>query len=87
MTTYTENYTQGIVGNLVEALGKFVQRARHWVRIRQLKIDVKQERQQLLEMSDAMLGDLGITWDQAKEEARKVDLPVGRIEILDREVG
>ena len=87
MTTYTGNYTQGIVGNLVEALGNIVRRVRHWARIQQLKIDVKQERQQLLEMSDAMLSDLGITWDQAKEEARKVDLPVVRIEILDREVG
>lgn len=87
MTTYTENYTQGKVGNLVDALSNFVQRARHWARIRQLKIDVKQERQQLLEMSDAMLSDLGITWDQAKEEARKDDLPVVRIEMLDREVG
>ena len=86
MTTYTENYTQGIVGNLVDALGNIVQKARHWARIQQLKNDVKQERQQLLEMSDAMLSDLGITWDQAREEARKVDLPVARIEILDREV-
>ena len=87
MTTYTENYTQGIVGNLVDALRNFVQRVRHWASIQQLKIDVKQERQQLLEMSDAMLSDLGITWDQAREEAQKVDLPVVRIEILDRKVG
>ena len=87
MTTYTENYTQGIVGNLVDTMGNFVQRVRHWARIQQLKIDVKQERQQLLEMSDAMLGDLGITWDQAKEEARKVDLPLVRIKFLDREGG
>ena len=86
MTTYTENYTQGMVGNLVDALGNIVQKARHWASIQQLKNDVKQERQQLLEMSDAMLSDLGITWDQAREEARKVDLPVVRIEILDREV-
>ncbi len=87
MTTYTENYTQGIVGNFVEALGNLVHRVRHWASIQQLKIDVKQERRQLLEMSDAMLSDLGITWDQAREEARKVDLPVVRIEMLDREVG
>lgn len=87
MTTYTENYTQGIVRNLVDALGNFVQRLRHWASIQQLKIDVKHERQQLLEMSDAMLSDLGITWDQARGEARKVDLPVARIEILDREGG
>jgi uncharacterized protein YjiS (DUF1127 family) len=87
MTTYTENYTQGIVGNFVDVIGNFVQRLRHWARIQQLKFDVKQERQQLLEMSDAMLSDLDITWDQAKEEARRDDLPVVRIEILDREVG
>ena len=87
MTNYTENYTQGITGNFVGALGNFVQKVRHWASIQQLKIDVKQERQQLLEMSDAMLSDLGITWDQAREEARKVDLPVVRIEILDREGG
>lgn len=87
MTTYTANYTQGIVGNFVDVIGNFVQRLRHWARIQQLRFDVKQERQQLLEMSDAMLGDLGITRDQAREEARKDDLPVVRIEILDREVG
>ncbi len=87
MTTYTEKYTLGIFGSFVEELGNLVKRVRHWDRIQQLKIDVKQERQQLLEMSDAMLSDLGITWDQASEESRKVDLPVVRIEILDREGG
>ena len=84
MTTYTEKYSQSIGGHFVDALSGLVQRWQHWVSIQQLKANVHRERQQLLEMSDATLGDLGITWDQAQEEARKVNLPVARIEMLNR---
>ncbi len=84
MTTYTENYTQKVDGSFVDALSGLVQRWQHWVSIQQLKANIHRERQQLLEMSNVTLGDLGITWDQAQEEARKVDLPVARIEMLNR---
>ena len=86
MTTYTDTYTQSIDGISVNTLGNLVRRLQRWIRTQQLKAQVRQERQQLLEMSDAMLADLGITQGQAQEEARKVDLPVTRIELLGREV-
>ena len=86
MTTYTNTYTQSIDGISVNTLSNLVRRLQRWVRTQQLKAQVRQERQQLLEMSDAMLADLGITQGQAQEEARRVDLPVTRIELLGREV-
>ena len=81
MTTYTETCTQGIHGISVNTLSSLVQRLQRWARIQQLKFSVHRERQQLLEMSDAMLADLGITRGQAQEEARRVDLPVMRIDL------
>ena len=86
MTTYTETCTQGIHGIPVNTLSSLVQRLQRWAKIQQLKYSVHRERQQLLEISDAMLADLGITRGQAQEEARRVDLPVMRIEVLGREV-
>ena len=86
MTTHTDTYTQSIDGISVNTLSNLVRRLQRWVRTQQLKAQVRQERQQLLEMSDAMLADLGITQGQAQEEARRVELPVKRIELLGREV-
>ena len=86
MTIYTETCNQEIHGISVNTLSSLVQRLQRWAKIQQLKYSVHRERQQLLEMSDAMLADLGITRGQAQEEARRVDLPVMRIEVLGREV-
>ena len=86
MTIYTETCNQEIHGISVNTLSSLVQRLQRWAKIQQLKYSVPRERQQLLEISDAMLADLGITRGQAQEEARRVDLPVMRIEVLGREV-
>ncbi len=86
MTTYTGNCAQSIDGNFAYTLSSLVKRLQHWSKILQLKINVRRERQQLLEMSDAMLGDLGIIRAQAQEEARKDNLPETRLRILDMEV-
>ncbi len=86
MTIYTETCNQEIHGISVNTLSSLVQRLQRWAKIQQLKYSVHRERQQLLEISDAMLADLGITRGQAQEEARRVDLPVMRIEVLGREV-
>ena len=87
MTIYTENCNQSIEGNFVNTLSSLVKRLQHWLKVQQLKINVRRERQQLLEMSDAMLRDMGMTRTQAQEEARKLDLPAARLGILDRELG
>ncbi len=86
MTIYTGNCTETIDGNFADTLSSLVKRLQRWAEVQQLKINVRRERQQLLEMSDAMLGDLGITRAQAQEEARKVNLPEARFQMLDREV-
>jgi uncharacterized protein YjiS (DUF1127 family) len=86
MTTYAENCTQSVEEKIANTLGSLIQRLQHWIKIQQLKINLRRERQQLLEMSDAMLGDLGITRAQAQAEARKFDMPGVRIGILNREV-
>jgi len=78
MTTYSGNCTDCVeigTATLVESL---VQRVQHWVRIQGLKTSVAKERQHLLEMSDSMLRDIGITREQALEEAQRVDLPENR---------
>ena len=87
MTIYTENCSQSIDSGFINTLSSLVQRFQRWVDVQQLKINVHRERQQLLEMSDAMLSDMGITRTQAQEEARKLDLPALRVAILDRKVG
>ena len=86
MTIYTETCNQEIHGISANTLNSLVQRLQRWAKIQQLKYSVHRERQQLLEMSDAMLADLGITRGQAQEEARRVDLPVKRIKVLGRKV-
>ena len=83
MTAYTGTCSQRIDGMAVNTLG---QKLIRWAKIQQLKISMRRERQQLLEMSDAMLADLGITQDQAQEEARRVSLPAIRVELLDRDL-
>ena len=83
MNAYSETCSQRIDGMAGDTLG---QKLIRWAKIQQLKISMHRERQQLLEMSDAMLADLGITRDQAQEEARRVSLPEMRIELLDRDL-
>ena len=86
MTTYIETCSQRIDGMAVSTLRRLGQQLKNWAKVQQLKIGVRRERQQLLEMSDAMLDDLGITRDQAREEARRVILPAIRVELLNRKI-
>lgn len=79
MTTCTENRSQSTVETsfgLLRGLGQALQNS---FEIQKLKSIVTRERQQLLEMSDEMLKDMGITRTQAKQEAQRVDLPQVRL--------
>jgi uncharacterized protein YjiS (DUF1127 family) len=51
---------------------------RQWVKNQQFKFRVALERRQLLEMSDEMLKDIGISRAQAEAEALRSDLPTSR---------
>ena len=76
MTTYTENCSRSIVAAAAGAtLGQIF---RHWIRNQQLKYRIYQERRQLLEMSDQMLKDLGISRIEAEAEAARSDIPAQR---------
>jgi uncharacterized protein YjiS (DUF1127 family) len=80
MTTLSRNYSDCIESGSIGTQVGLYQQIRRWFKIIVLKLKVSRERQQLLEMSDAMLADLGIT--QANAEAQRNDLPVERLNAL-----
>ena len=82
MTTLSRNYPDCLETNSSGMQVGLYQQIQHWLKIMLLKLRVNQERQQLLEMSDTMLADLGITQAQANAEAQRSDLPVERLNAL-----
>ena len=84
MTTYTEKCSRSIVGHPATALDMLTQLFRQWMKHQQLKFQVAQERRQLMEMSDSMLQDLGISHAEAQAEAMRSELPAARLHSLAR---
>lgn len=82
MTTLSRNYSDYIESGSIGTQVGLYQQIQHWFKIMTLKLKVNRERQQLLEMSDEMLADLGITQAQANAEAQRNDLPVERLNVL-----
>ena len=82
MTTLSRNYSDCIESGSIGTQVGLYQQIQHWFKIMTLKLKVNRERQQLLEMSDEMLADLGITQAQANAEAQRNDLPVERLNVL-----
>ncbi|MCP4387215.1 MAG: DUF1127 domain-containing protein [Gammaproteobacteria bacterium] len=78
MTTYTENCSRSIAGHPAGVLEILTQIFRQWMKNQRIKSQVAQERLQLLEMSDGMLQDIGVSRAQAETEARQIDLPIRR---------
>ena len=79
MTTYTQNWSRSIAGHPAGVLHSLIQSFRQWTKNKHLKFQVAQERRQLLEMSDEMLQDIGISWAQAETEAMRTELPISRL--------
>ncbi len=79
MTTYTQNCSRSIAGHPAGVLDILIQSFCQWMKHQHLKIQVAQERRQLLEMSDDMLQDIGISWAQAETEAMRTEMPSGRL--------
>lgn len=79
MTTYTENCSRRIDENTIHAQESLGELILNWFRVQQLKISLKTERRQLLEMSDAMLKDMGITRAEAQAEAQSLEIPTTRL--------
>lgn len=78
MTTYTQSCSRSIAGHPTGALDILIQIFRQWMKNQQFKFRVAMERRQLLEMSDEMLKDIGISRAQAEAEALRSDLPTSR---------
>jgi len=77
MNTRVENYTPGVAA--ANALDTLLQKVRGWAQREALKYQLRQERRQLAEMSDAMLRDLGIDRADALAEAVSSDIPAERL--------
>ena len=83
MATYSGNCIDSGAVGVIEGL---FERIQNWFKVQQLKVQVSRERQQLLEISEAGLSDMGITRSQAVQEARRIDLPSGRLQMHGIEV-
>ena len=85
MTTYSGNCSNYIDSADVSLLENLSQRVLNWLKVQAFKLEVSNERRQLLEMSDASLSDMGITRAQAEQEAKRIDLPSSRLEMPGKE--
>ena len=79
MTTCTENCNHSFVETSFSLFRSPGQMLQHSFEILKLKAIVGRERRQLLEMSDEMLKDMGITRTLAVKEAQRVDIPEIRL--------
>ena len=82
MTTYSGNCTDCVEMVASGAVDTFLHRVKRWSKMQALKLSVARERQHLLEMSDSMLNDVGLTRDQAYAESKRVDIPENRLKTL-----
>lgn len=84
MTTCTESCSRSISGHPAGVLDILAQIFRQWMKNQQFRFRVAQERRQLLEMSDEMLRDIGVSRAEAEVEAEQTALPAGRSALRSR---
>jgi hypothetical protein len=78
MTIYTEHCNENVQNSLYKLTCQLVQGLNQMLVAQQLKASIRKERIQLMEMSDHMLKDIGISREQAKEESKREDIPATR---------
>ena len=78
MTNCTQNCSGSIAASQVGIFDNLAQVVGHWIHEQRLKASIRRERNSLLSMSDAMLKDIGISRDEAQQEAQRVDIPAER---------
>ena len=81
MTTYSQTCSHSVTTDNSRAFDNLVHLCREYFHKLMLKSTINAERRQLLEMSDAMLNDIGIDRVQAAQEATRTDIPVARLEV------
>lgn len=79
MTICTENCNQSIQSGLYGISVDLFKRVNQWFQRQEIKNSIRQERKQLLTMSEQLLKDIGITREQALEEASRDDVPATRL--------
>lgn len=79
MTAYTQSCSRSIAGHPAGVLEILTEILCIWMKNQRLKVQLARERRQLLEMSDAMLQDIGIDHAAAQQEAARSDIPPSRL--------
>ena len=79
MTIYTEGLTSRRRNFASIITDKLNLEIHHWFRAQTIKHKLRQERHQLLTMTDEMLKDMGINHSEAEAEARRKDIPAARL--------
>ena len=78
MTIYTEKLTHNKANQVSRVMGNLASQIHHWFKIQEIRHQLRQERKQLMRMSDDALKDLGISRADANAEARMKDIPAAR---------
>ena len=78
MTIYTEKLTLNKANQAFRVMGNLARQIHHWLKMQEIRHQLRQERKQLMRMSDDALKDLGISRADAEAEARRRDIPAAR---------
>lgn len=78
MTIYTERCNETVQNSLYKITCQFMQGLVQALNTYRLKATIRQERLELVAMSDHMLRDIGISREQAIEESKREDIPAAR---------
>lgn len=78
MTIYTEHCNDSVQGGLYKLTCQLIQGLNQMLVAQQLRTSIRKERIQLMEMSDHMLKDIGISREQAMQESKREDIPATR---------
>lgn len=78
MTIYTEHCNENAQNSLYRFTCQLLHSLNQVVVAQRVKASIRKERIQLMEMSDHMLKDLGISREQALAESKREDTPATR---------
>jgi uncharacterized protein YjiS (DUF1127 family) len=78
MTIYTEKLTHNKANQASRVMGNLARQIHHWLKMQEIRQQLRQERKQLMRMSDDALKDLGISRAGANAEGQLKDIPAAR---------
>ena len=78
MTIYTEHCNENVQNSLYRFTCQLIQSLNQMLVAQRVKASIRKERIQLMQMSDHMLKDIGISREQAMQESKRDDIPATR---------